>query len=206
MIIIELGLQEITPYDNNPRQNDETVQKLAESIQEFGFLQPIVLDKHNIIVVGDTRYKAAKLIGKETVPVIIADHLTDEQAAAYRIADNKIAETSEWDLDKLEEEFEKFQSIKSEWWDQQLVDVVGNHYTEESFEDSNDIDELPDNKKGKKNSSDTATNKRIDLLVFGKTKIPLTETESQNLESYIQEYLNRTSSLYGFVEYLLRDI
>ena len=88
MKVIDKKLAEITPYAQNPRKNDEAVDKVAASIQEFGFKQPIVVDKDGIIIVGHTRYKAAQKLGLETVPVLVADDLTDEQAKAYRLADN----------------------------------------------------------------------------------------------------------------------
>ena len=99
---LELG--EVKPYANNPRKNDASVDKVAASIREFGFQQPIVLDKDNIIVAGHTRYRAAKLLGWEKVPCIIASDLSDEQIKAYRLADNKTAEASEWDFDLLDVE------------------------------------------------------------------------------------------------------
>ena len=104
MIIREMNVGEITPYNNNPRHNDEAVAVVAESIQRFGFKVPIVIDKDGVIVTGHTRLKAAKKLGMETVPCITADDLTDEQIKAFRLADNKTAEYATWDFDKLEAE------------------------------------------------------------------------------------------------------
>lgn len=104
MKIIELSLDEIKAYDKNPRNNDEAVQYVAESIKQFGFKVPIVIDKNNVIVTGHTRYKASQELGLEKVPCIVADDLTDDQVKAYRLADNKVSEYSTWNFDLLNEE------------------------------------------------------------------------------------------------------
>ncbi|HEL1262751.1 TPA: ParB N-terminal domain-containing protein [Streptococcus equi subsp. zooepidemicus] len=104
MEFVDKKLSEITPYKNNPRNNDEAVGPVAESIKEFGFKVPIVVDKNGEIVNGHTRYKAAKKLGLETVPVIVADDLSEEQIKAFRLADNKVGEIAVWDLDLLNEE------------------------------------------------------------------------------------------------------
>lgn len=107
MNIKELKITEITPYEKNPRKNNEAVKYVAESIKQFGFKVPIVLDKDNVIVCGHTRYAAAKKLKLKTVPCIMADDLTDEQIKAYRLADNKVSEKAEWDLDLLNLELEE---------------------------------------------------------------------------------------------------
>lgn len=107
MNIIQMKIENITPYEKNPRKNDEAVKYVAESIKEFGFKVPIVIDKDNVIVAGHTRYKAAKKLKLSEVPCIIADDLTDEQVKAFRLADNKVAEKAEWDFDLLNEELEE---------------------------------------------------------------------------------------------------
>jgi len=84
-------LVEIKPYEKNPRLNDAAVEAVARSIREFGFRQPIVVDADGVIVVGQTRYKAAQQLGLKQVPVHAARELTPEQARAYRIADNATA-------------------------------------------------------------------------------------------------------------------
>lgn len=106
MEIIEKRLDEIRPYENNPRRNDAAVQYVAESIRQFGWKQPIVIDKDGVIVAGHTRYKAAQSLGLEKAPCVIADDLTPEQVKAYRLADNKVGEIAEWDFDALEEELD----------------------------------------------------------------------------------------------------
>ena len=101
MQIITKYIGELTPYEKNPRKNDEAVKYVANSIAEFGFKIPIVIDKNGVIVCGHTRYKAAKQLGIEKIPCIIADDLTDEQIKAFRLADNKVSEKAKWDFDIL---------------------------------------------------------------------------------------------------------
>lgn len=100
------NVKDIIPYENNPRVIEKAVDAVAESIREFGFKNPIILDKANVIVAGHTRLKAAEKLGIEKVPVIYADDLTEDQVKAFRLADNKVSEFSEWDFDKLEQELE----------------------------------------------------------------------------------------------------
>lgn len=97
-------ISEIRPYENNPRVIDGSVDAVANSIREFGFSVPIVVDKHGVIVTGHTRYAAAKKLGLTEVPCIVASYLTEEQAQAYRLADNKVSELSTWDNEKLSDE------------------------------------------------------------------------------------------------------
>lgn len=104
MNIVEKKLSEIKPYEKNARKNDDAVKYVAESIKQFGFKQPIVIDKDNVIIAGHTRYKASKELGLKVVPCVIADDLTEEQIKAYRLADNKVAEFADWDIDLLGEE------------------------------------------------------------------------------------------------------
>ena len=106
MQIIEKSITEITPYEKNPRKNDEAVEYVANSIKEFGFKVPIVIDKNGVIVAGHTRYKAAQELGLAKLPCIIADDLSEEQVKAFRLADNKVGERSTWDFDLLDEELD----------------------------------------------------------------------------------------------------
>lgn len=103
----EIKITELKPYENNPRHNDAAVDKVAESIKQFGFKVPIVVDKDLVIVCGHTRLKAAEKLGLEKVPCVVADDLTDDQIKAFRLADNKTAEFAEWDVDKLVEELDE---------------------------------------------------------------------------------------------------
>ena len=101
MQIIYKKIEELKPYKNNPRKNDEAVPYVAESIKQFGFKVPIIIDKNNEIIAGHTRYKASIELKLKEVPCIIADDLTEEQIKAFRLADNKVAEKAEWDMDLL---------------------------------------------------------------------------------------------------------
>lgn len=97
-------VDELIPYENNPRNNDKSVEYVANSIKEFGFKVPIVIDKNNVIVAGHTRLEACKRLGIKEVPCVVADDLTDEQVKAFRLADNKVSEFSKWDFDLLTDE------------------------------------------------------------------------------------------------------
>lgn len=114
MNIVEKPIAEIVPYGNNPRNNDSAVDALAASIKEFGFKVPIVLDKDGVIVAGHTRLKAAKKLGLQTVPCVVADDLTPEQVKAFRLADNKTAELATWDFGKLDIELEGLSDFNME--------------------------------------------------------------------------------------------
>lgn len=104
MQIQSMKIDEVKPYPNNPRNNDDGVEAVANSIKEFGWQQPIVVDKDNVIIVGHTRYKAAKKLSIEEVPVVVASNLSDEQVRAYRLADNKTSELTDWDMSLLDDE------------------------------------------------------------------------------------------------------
>ena len=110
MNIIELNLKDLKPYEKNPRKNDEAVKYVKESIKQFGFKVPIVVDKNNIIIAGHTRYKASKELGLTKVPCIIADDLTEEQVKAFRLADNKVSEKAEWDFNILDLELTELEN------------------------------------------------------------------------------------------------
>ena len=97
---------DLIPYEHNPRKNEKAVEKVANSIREFGFKSPIIVDRNNVIVCGHTRQQAALQLGIDAVPCIRADDLSDEQIKAYRLADNKTAEMSEWDFDELSKELD----------------------------------------------------------------------------------------------------
>lgn len=112
MNIITRKVEDLIPYENNPRVNEKAVEKVASSIREFGFKVPIVIDKNNVIINGHTRIKACKKLGITEVPVIIADDLTEAQVKAFRIADNRTGEYAEWDMQKLEMEVQQLQEMQ----------------------------------------------------------------------------------------------
>lgn len=111
MEIVYVNIGQIIPYENNPRKNEKAVDMVADSIKRYGFKVPVVLDRENVIVAGHTRVLAAEQLGFKKVPVIYADDLTDEQIKAFRLADNKTAEQSLWDLEKLDEELSRIAGI-----------------------------------------------------------------------------------------------
>lgn len=121
-----LPIDKIKPYENNTRKHtDIDVRKIANSIRQFGFDDPIgVWSDKNIVVEGHGRLLAAQMLGMDFVPVIHLDHLTDEQRRAYAIAHNKIAELSEWDQKKLEKELNDFSFDMSDFgfWEQESKD------------------------------------------------------------------------------------
>ena len=104
MQVVAKSIDEIKPYENNPRNNDDAVDAVANSIKEFGWQQPIVVDIGGVIIAGHTRYKAAQKLGLKTVPVVVAKDLSEEQVKAYRLADNKSGELATWDEELLEDE------------------------------------------------------------------------------------------------------
>lgn len=109
--IVMRKIGELKPYENNPRHNDMAVDAVAASIQQFGFKNPVIIDKDGVIVAGHTRYKAAKKLGITDIPCISADDLSDEQIKAFRLADNKTAELAEWDEDLLGKEMQEIINI-----------------------------------------------------------------------------------------------
>lgn len=111
MQIVDKNIKDLIPYVKNPRKNDGAVEAVANSIKEFGFKVPIVIDSENNVVCGHTRLKAAKKLKLDSVPCVIADDLTDEQIKAFRLADNKVGELAEWDFDLLDEELDSIFDI-----------------------------------------------------------------------------------------------
>ena len=111
MIIVNRKLDELKPYEKNPRYNDEAVKAVANSIRTFGFKVPMVIDSNNVIVCGHTRYKAAKQLNLAEVPCVIADDLSEEQIKAFRLADNQVSEIASWDDGLLEQELSEIHGI-----------------------------------------------------------------------------------------------
>lgn len=134
MQIIEKDIAELKEYQNNPRNNDEAVEAVAESIKQFGFKVPIVVDNKNVIVCGHTRKKAAERLGLASVPCIVADDLTDEQIKAFRLADNKTAELAEWDFEALEKELAELTAFD--------VDMSAFGFDESIFDEMNEPREI----------------------------------------------------------------
>ena len=107
MKVVYMAVSELVPYENNPRNNEKAVEAVANSIREFGFKNPIIVDRQKVIVSGHTRRLAALKLGLDQVPVVYADDLTEGQIKAFRLADNRVAEMAAWDEDLLKEEMAK---------------------------------------------------------------------------------------------------
>lgn len=141
MDIKMVKIDDIVPYENNPRHNADAIEPVKESIRQFGFRVPMILDKENVIVAGHTRYEAAQALGMTEVPVIYADDLSEEQVRAFRIADNKTADFSMWDNKKLLEELEGLEDFFTGFNVDELMDGAGEL-------DESDNSPLLDNEEG----------------------------------------------------------
>lgn len=178
---------DLIPYENNPRINDYAVKKVLESIKEFGFQNPILVDKDKVIIAGHTRREASLLAGLETVPYIIAEDLTPEQVKAYRIADNKLGELATWDEDMLKEELLEIK-------EQEIpLEVLG--FTEI------DLQQLfVEEKEEKETQKEEKTT--LPMLRFGSNSIRITEDELVILSNRYNEYVEAETDE-GFVRWLL---
>lgn len=159
MKIIDLPIDELIPYENNPRNNAPAVKAVAESIKQFGFKVPIVIDKDNVIVAGHTRHQAALLLGLDSVPVIKADDLNDEQVRAFRLADNKTAELAEWDDEKLNLELAK------------LSDFDMTAFGFEELDDSTKVKESDDDPEAMAAAIEEPTTKLGDIYQLGRHRL-----------------------------------
>jgi ParB-like chromosome segregation protein Spo0J len=184
---------DLQPYENNPRINDYAVKKVMESIDEFGFRNPIIVDKDMVIIAGHTRREASILLGLTEVPYIVAEDMTPEQVKAFRIADNKLAELAVWDNDKLLEEL----------WDLQEADfsleVLGftsmeltTLFEEEEEEAEAEIDDTPHEEKT-----------TLPMLRFGSNSVRITTDELTLLSNRYNEYVEATPEE-GFITWLLK--
>lgn len=146
MQIEEIDIKQLIPYERNPRNNKDAIDKVAESIRAFGFKVPIVIDGNNVIVAGHTRWLAAKRLNFKTVPCIKADDLTPEQVQAFRLADNRVAEFSKWDKKLLKQELKALSELNFDmsafgFGNDDIREVVEDDYIEE-------IPEEPKTKRG----------------------------------------------------------
>jgi ParB-like chromosome segregation protein Spo0J len=142
MKVEEINLSEIKPYEFNPRKNEKAIEKVAASLREFGWKQPIVVDEQNVVLAGHTRLAAAISLSYQVAPVVVAEGLTDAQKAAYRIADNKTAEYSEWDKDLLQQEFSRLMELDADLTSTSfsLEDIAG--FSDEFLEWEDDDDQF----------------------------------------------------------------
>lgn len=123
MNIQQMPVDVIRPYHRNPRKNEGAIEKIQQSIQRFGFVQPLVIDRDNVIIIGHTRFEAAKRLGMPEVACVVAESLTADEARALRIADNKAHEFAAWDEEALRVELLELQSAGFEMDDTLLDDV-----------------------------------------------------------------------------------
>lgn len=122
--IISKAVSDLVPYEKNPRKiSDEAVNAVAESIQEFGFKNPILIDKHNVIIAGHTRRLASLKLGLERVPCVVVDDLTPQQIKALRLADNKTNELAGWDFGELDEELAELLDMDMERFGFNINDI-----------------------------------------------------------------------------------
>lgn len=180
MNIVEMKVAELIPYENNPRDNSKAITYVANSIKEFGFKVPIVVDANNIIVAGHTRLKAAEMLGMDSVPVIVADDLTEEQINAFRLVDNKSSEFAEWDMAKLEEELSLITMDMSDFGFVDEEEIPLDRYDED----------------------DSEKNVNQKFIKVGKLQIPITDEEEEMLIDRANEYSSENGLLYGFVRSL----
>ncbi len=167
-------LNDIHPYENNPRLNDKAVDAVAASIREYGFRQPIVVDPGGVIVVGHTRFKAAQKLGLEFVPVHVAHDLTPEQAKAYRIADNQTASIADWNLELLPKELAGLDAAS---FDLNLLgfgnDELAKLLRQDPTDGLTDPDQIPD-------PPDEATTQAGDLWILGEHRLLCGDSSSEN--------------------------
>ena len=146
MKVKQINIDKIIPYHNNPRKN-QAIDKVASSLSEFGFQQPIVVDPNMVVIVGHTRLLASKKLGLKKVPVFIAD-LSENKAKAYRIADNRLNEDSSWDYDFLNVEMNvlsegNFDLSKLGFTDEEIETILANQsdFEPSDLDDQSDIDD-----------------------------------------------------------------
>lgn len=180
---------DLIPYENNPRINDYAVKKVLESIKEYGFTNPILVDKDLVIIAGHTRREAAILAGLERVPYIIKEDLTPEQVKAYRIADNKLAELSTWDEEALKAELFELQELEYP------LEVMG--FTEMDIKDLFEEKEEPKPKRQRRRKT------TLPMLRFGSNSVRITEDELVLLSNRYNEYVELTPEE-GFISWLLK--
>lgn len=188
MDVISMAISDIKPYPNNPRKNDDAVTATANSIKEFGWQQPIIVDKDNIIIAGHTRYKAAKQLNMDKVPVVVAKNLSKEQVKAYRLADNKTGEIADWDSEFLEDELAN------------IIDFDMEDFGFEQIKNNVNIDDIffDDEEQQKK---DNAL-----YLKWENKKVVVSQDTLIFLNNKLNEYKNaETNKEIDFVQWLLKN-
>lgn len=188
MDVISMAISDIKPYPNNPRKNDDAVTATANSIKEFGWQQPIIVDKDNIIIAGHTRYKAAKQLNMDKVPVVVAKNLSKEQVKAYRLADNKTGEIADWDSEFLEDELAN------------IIDFDMEDFGFEQIKNDVNIDDIffDDEEQQKKDNAF--------YLKWENKKVVVSQDTLLFLNNKLNEYKNaETNKEIDFVQWLLKS-
>ncbi|MFH5881209.1 DNA modification methylase [Liberiplasma polymorphum] len=143
MKIVMKKVTQLNEYENNPRNNEEAIEAVANSIKAFGFKVPIVITSNHVIIAGHTRLKAAISLDLEEVPCIIADDLSDEQIKAFRLADNKTAELATWDFTKLESELFDVDMDMLQFGFEEMESLIPDNATDDDFDIDEEIPETP---------------------------------------------------------------
>lgn len=182
---------DLIPYENNPRINDYAVKKVLESIKQFGFRNPILVDEDMVIIAGHTRREASILAEMESVPYIVLKDLTPEQVKAYRIADNKLAELSNWDEDLLKAELFELQAVDFP------LEVMG--FTEIDLQGIFEEEEVEEEKEKTPKEEKTT----LPMLRFGSNSVRITEDDLILLSNRYNEYVEFTPEE-GFISWLLK--
>ena len=193
MNIVKMKVSELIPYINNPRNNENAVDKVASSIKEFGFKNPIVIDKNNVIINGHTRLLASKKLGLKEVPVIVADDLSEAQVKAFRIADNKTSEYAEWDEELLKIELEQLEEMNFN------LDDLSIDYSDFDLEiDLEDIEEEIEN--------DNVYTKEINIPHYEITgECPLlTDLVKEEKTNSLIERINNSNIPQGIKDFLIK--
>lgn len=188
MDVISMAISDIKPYPNNPRKNDDAVTATANSIKEFGWQQPIIVDKDNIIIAGHTRYKAAKQLNMDQVPVVVAKNLSKEQVKAYRLADNKTGEIAVWDYEFLDDELAN------------IIDFDMEDFGFEQIKNDVNIDDIffDDEEQQKKDNEF--------YLKWENKKVVVSQDTLLFLNNKLNEYKNaETNKEIDFVQWLLKS-
>lgn len=127
MELIQVELDLLRPYPNNPRYNEDAVDAVMESFDQVGYITPIVIDENYQILAGHTRWKSLGNLGEETIDVILVSGLTEEQKRKFRLLDNKTAEIADWDLDRLQKELDNLDFGDFDFWSKELEAMADGH-------------------------------------------------------------------------------
>ncbi len=226
-----LGISEIRPYKNNPRINEHAIPYVEKSIKEFGFKVPLVISGSHEIICGHTRFEAAKNLGLKKVPCIVADDLSPEQIAAFRIIDNKSQELSAWDIPALNKELLELASCDFDLenfnfevpeFKSDNIDELSKDMKKISFgvRESTKTDSIIDRKKGD-SYNDYAKEDDIILsneqnfehkpkesytpkIKYKDIVLELSEEEAAMFEMRLQEYMADNNSTFGFIRSILQ--